>query len=291
MAEKKRLLILAGGASSRMKQRSDAPVGVDATLLEQADSLTKGMIGVGEQGKSLIDYLLFNAHLAGFTDVLLLLHPTDTVTQDYYERLAETDQLWNMTFRFARQLIPPDRQKPAGTADAVYQALKQHPDWQTGRFVVCNSDNLYSVTALKTLWESPHPNALISYDRDALAFPIDRIKAFALIKTDPDGFLEEIIEKPTDDEAEAVLASHGRLGVSMNLCVMEAATMLPILEATPFHQVRNEKELPTAVSLYGQQYGQGFYTIPLAEHVPDLTSKTDLKVVQDYLANQYHVAL
>ncbi len=270
-----------------MKKNTEKLENVDATLIDQANSLTKGMIGVGEGGKSLIDYLLSNAHMAGFTDILLLLHPDDTVTQPYYEQLVATNQAWDMTFSFARQTIPADRLKPAGTADAVYQALAQHPAWQQGRFVICNSDNLYSVTALNRLWDSEQANALISYERDALEFPAERIKAFALIETDADGFLTDIIEKPTDQEADAVLAAQGRLGVSMNLFVMDAATMFPILKETPFHPVRNEKELPTSVSLYGKQHGRGFFTIPLAEHVPDLTSKTDLAVVQDYLAAHY----
>lgn len=287
----KRLLILAGGASSRMKKNTEKLENLDATLVEQANSLTKGMIGVGEGGKSLIDYLLFNAHLAGFTEILLLLHPDDTVTQPYYEQRVEEGQAWDMKFDFARQGIPADRQKPAGTADAVYQALAQHPAWQTGRFVICNSDNLYSVVALNLLWDSEHPNALISYDRDSLEFTADRIKSFALIKTDADGFLEAIVEKPTDEEAKEILASQGRLGVSMNLFVMEADTMYPILQKTPFHPVRNEKELPTSVSMYREQYGRGFFTIPLAEHVPDLTSKTDLAVVQEYLAEHYQVSI
>ena len=291
MNTSKRLLILAGGASSRMKKNTENLAGVDSHLVDQANSLTKGMIGVGQGGKSLIDYLLFNAHLAGFTNVLLVLHPEDTVTQEYYEHLYKTNRAWNMTFQFARQFIAADRHKPAGTADALYQALYQNPDWQKGRFVVCNSDNLYSSTALNLLWDCIYPNALISYERDAMKFPQERINAFAIIKEDANSFLEEIIEKPTDDDTNVILRSQGRLGVSMNLFVMDAETMFPILEATPFHPVRNEKELPTAVSMYGQKFGRGFFTIPLSEHVPDLTSKTDLKVVQDYLSEHYKVTI
>lgn len=291
MKTRKRLLILAGGASSRMKKNTENLPEVDSFLIDQANSLTKGMIGVGQGGKSLIDYLLLNANLAGFTEVLLVLHPDDTVTQEYYEQLATTGRAWNMTFRFARQFILAGREKPAGTADALYQALFQNTEWQTGRFVVCNSDNLYSITALNLIWDCIYPNALISYDRDAMKFPQERISSFAIIKTDAEGFLEEIIEKPSDDDTSSILSSQGRLGVSMNLFVMDAATMFPILESTPFHPVRNEKELPTAVSLYGQKFGQGFFTIPLAEHVPDLTSKEDLRVVQDYLSEHYKVII
>lgn len=291
MTNNKRLLILAGGASSRMKKNADNLAGLDAALIDQANSLTKGMIGVGQGGKSLIDYLLFNAQLAGFKEVLLLLHPDDDVTQPYYEELSEKGEAWGINFLFARQFIPADRAKPAGTADALYQALAQHPDWQAGRFIVCNSDNLYSVKALTLLWDNTEPNALISYERDALEFPQERISSFAIIKTDAGGFLEDIIEKPTDEEAQEVLKKQGRLGVSMNLFAMDAATMFPILARTPFNPVRNEKEIPTAVSMLREVNGKGFFTIPFAEHVPDLTSKTDLKVVQDYLAEHYQVTL
>lgn len=287
-----RLLILAGGASTRMKKETQVPRSLDASLLEQANTRTKGMIGVGKGGKSLIDYLLFNAHRAGFTDVLLLLHPCDTVTQAYYVQKMKNGRLWNMTLNFTRQTFPVSQQKPAGTADAVYQALVQHPSWQQQRFVVCTSDKLYSVKALKLLSQSEYPNALISYDCKALEYPEARIKEFALIKADPEGFVEKIIEKPTDEQANTLLESQCRqgMGISMNLFLMDGGTMFPILKATPFHRHRNEKELPTSVRLYGKLYGQGFFTIPVAEHVPALTSKTDLPVVQEYIAQHYQEA-
>jgi glucose-1-phosphate thymidylyltransferase/glucose-1-phosphate adenylyltransferase len=218
---------------------------------------------------------------------MLLLHPTDTVSQEYCESLMAKDACWGMQIVFARQQIPADREKPAGTADAVYQALMQHADWQTGRVIVCNSDNLYSVNALKTLWASPEPNALISYHRDSLLYPAERISAFALIRTDADGYLLEIIEKPTAEQASELMAKIGRLGVSMNVFVFEASTFLPYLAKTPFHAVRNEKELPTSVVMFGEGEGRGFYTIPLAENVPDLTSKEDILVMKQYLEETY----
>ena len=245
------------------------------------------MIQVGKNGKTLIDYQLYNAHLAGIEEVMLLLHPTDTVSQEYCESLMAKDATWGMKIVFARQQIAADREKPAGTADAVYQALSQHADWQTGRVIVCNSDNLYSVNALKTLWASPVPQALISYHRDSLLYPEERISAFALIRTDEEGYLLEIIEKPTKEQADELMAKQGRLGVSMNVFVFEASTFLPYLAKTPFHPVRNEKELPTSVVMFGEGEGKGFFAIPLAENVPDLTSKEDILVMQKYLEETY----
>jgi glucose-1-phosphate thymidylyltransferase/glucose-1-phosphate adenylyltransferase len=285
---KKRLLILAGGMASRMKKAmAEGASDLDPNLVAQANSVTKGMIQVGKNGKTLIDYQLYNAHLAGIEEVMLLLHPTDTVSQEYCEGLMAKDACWGMQIVFARQQIPADREKPAGTADAVYQALMQHVDWQTGRVIVCNSDNLYSVNALKTLWASPEPNALISYHRDSLLYPAERISAFALIRTDAEGYLLEIIEKPTAEQASELMAKIGRLGVSMNVFVFEASTFLPYLAKTPFHAIRNEKELPTSVVMFGEGEGRGFYTIPLAENVPDLTSKEDILVMKQYLEETY----
>lgn len=285
---KKRLLILAGGMASRMKKAlAEENSELDPKLVAQANAVTKGMIQVGKNGKTLIDYQLYNAHLAGIEEVMLLLHPTDSVSQEYCESLMAKDATWGMKIVFARQQIAADREKPAGTADAVYQALSQHSDWQTGRVIVCNSDNLYSVNALKTLWASEVPQALISYHRDSLLYPEERISAFALIRTDAEGYLLEIIEKPTKEQADELMAKQGRLGVSMNVFVFEASTFLPYLAKTPFHPVRNEKELPTSVVMFGEGEGKGFFAIPLAENVPDLTSKEDILVMQKYLEETY----
>ena len=285
---KKRLLILAGGMASRMKKAlAEENSDLDPKLVAQANAVTKGMIQVGKNGKTLIDYQLYNAHLAGIEEVMLLLHPTDNVSQEYCESLLAKDATWGMEIVFARQQIPADREKPAGTADAVYQALSQHTDWQTGRVIVCNSDNLYSVNALKTLLASEVPQALISYHRDSLLYPEERISAFALIRTDAEGYLLEIIEKPTKEQADELMAKQGRLGVSMNVFVFEASTFLPYLAKTPFHVVRNEKELPTSVVMFGEGEGKGFFAIPLAENVPDLTSKEDILVMQKYLEETY----
>jgi glucose-1-phosphate thymidylyltransferase/glucose-1-phosphate adenylyltransferase len=285
---KKRLLILAGGMASRMKKAlAEENSDLDPKLVAQANAVTKGMIQVGKNGKTLIDYQLYNAHLAGIEEVMLLLHPTDNVSQEYCESLMSKDATWGMKIVFARQQIAADREKPAGTADAVYQALSQHADWQIGRVIVCNSDNLYSVNALKTLWASEVPQALISYHRDSLLYPEERISAFALIRTDAEGYLLEIIEKPTKEQAEELMAKQGRLGVSMNVFVFEASTFLPYLAKTPFHPVRNEKELPTSVVMFGEGEGKGFFAIPLAENVPDLTSKEDILVMQKYLEETY----
>jgi glucose-1-phosphate adenylyltransferase len=186
-----KLLIMAGGMSSRMK-KAEGTETLDATLVEQANTLPKGMIGVGKDGRPFMDYLIYNAHRAGYTEVLILKNPKDHVTKPYYDQLVAENKAWGITFRYATQQIAPDREKPAGTADAIQQALDQTPEWKGERFTVCNSDNLYSVKVLTLLKENPVPNAVVSYESIALGVEPERVKAFAVIKADEEGYLVEI---------------------------------------------------------------------------------------------------
>ena len=78
--------------ASRMKKAmAEGGSDLDPSLVAQANSVTKGMIQVGKNGKTLIDYQLYNAHLAGIEEVMLLLHPTDSVSQEYCESLMAKD--------------------------------------------------------------------------------------------------------------------------------------------------------------------------------------------------------
>ncbi|MFN8355949.1 MAG: sugar phosphate nucleotidyltransferase [Spirosomataceae bacterium] len=284
-----KLLILAGGMSSRMKKALDGEVSLDQKLVEQANNLPKGMIGVGLAGRPFLDYLLYNAHRAGYNEVVLLLNPKDTVTQPHFDQLVAEGKAWGLTIKYAIQHIPANREKPLGTADAVYQGVVQTPEWAGHRFTVCNSDNLYSVNALRTLRETTHDNALISYDPVALGVEPERVKAFAILKTDADGHLKDIIEKPSDEQMAEVLKESGRIGVSMNIFAFSTDQILPVLERVPLNPIRNEKELPTAVNMLIEAIPNSVLVIPLAESVPDLTSKTDISVVQTYLEQEFGV--
>lgn len=74
-----KLLILAGGMSSRMKKALAEDTSLDSKLIEQANTLPKCMIGLGKNGRPFLDYVLYNASKAGIKEVILLLNPKDTV--------------------------------------------------------------------------------------------------------------------------------------------------------------------------------------------------------------------
>lgn len=281
-----KLLIMAGGMSSRMK-KAEGTETLDSTLVEQANTLPKGMIGVGKDGRPFMDYLIYNAHRAGYTEVLILKNPKDHVTKPYYDQLVAENKAWGITFKYATQQIAPDREKPAGTADAIQQALEQTPEWKGERFTVCNSDNLYSVKVLTLLRENPVQNAVVSYESIALGVAPERVKAFAVIKADEEGYLVEIIEKPNDEQIESARDKNGKIGVNMNVFHFNYDDILEYVSKEPFNPVRNERELPSAVMKMASENQKKVITVPVEENVPDLTSKGDITIVQQYLVEEF----
>jgi len=281
-----KILIMAGGMSSRMK-RVVGSEALDSDLVQQANTLPKGMIGVGKGGRPFMDYLIYNAHKAGYDEVLILKNPKDQVTKPYYDTLVKEGKAWGMKFLYATQTIALDREKPAGTADAVQQALEQTPEWRAGRFTVCNSDNLYSINVLKLLRENAVQNSVVSYESIALGVEPERVKSFSVIKSDAEGYLTEIIEKPTDEQIESARNLKGKIGVNMNVFHFNYDDILEYVRKEPFNSIRNERELPTAVMKMAIENPKKVMTVVVEENVPDLTSKGDISIVQRYLVDTF----
>lgn len=278
-----KLIILGGGISSRMKKPSNGNLELDNKLVEDADSKTKSMIGVGKDYRPFLDYLLFNAREAGYRDIVLVIGANDNSIKDYYGFNNADNNFYGLKISYAVQPIPEGRTKPLGTADALFLGLKSKPQWGSDYFTVCNSDNLYSVKALMMMLQSTYLAALIDYDRSALEFEQDRIERFAVTKKSKNNFLLDIIEKPSPEIIASVKDKNGFVGVSMNIFSLKYNVVLPFLERVPLHPVRKEKELPEAIKMMASEYENSIYCFSLAEHVPDLTSKSDIKQVKKYL--------
>lgn len=284
-----RLVILAGGISSRMKKPVNSNVNVEEKLIEDADKKSKSMIGVGNNYRPFLDYLLFNAKKSGYKDIILVVGEMDSSIKEYYGASERNNDFNRINISYAVQPIPKDRNKPLGTADALLWGLKSKPEWKGSKFTVCNSDNLYSQKALMLMLNSPHIAALIDYDRSALEFDISRIERFAVTTKDENGFLIDIIEKPTPEIIERVKSKSGFIGVSMNIFSLSYDVIFPILEKVPYHPERKEKELPEAVKILANEIEESVYAYPLSEHVPDLTSKEDIIQVKQYLEKNYNL--
>jgi len=286
-----KLVILAGGISSRMKIPVDKNSAVDEKLVVDADTKSKSMIGVGKNNRPFLDYLLFNAKQAGYFDIVIVIGENDNSIKEYYGSSEKNNDFNGLNISYAIQPIPSGRSKPLGTADALLRGLKSKPEWKGNKFTVCNSDNLYSQKAFRLMISSPYIGALIDYDRSALEFESSRIEKFSITIKDENGFLKNIIEKPSADIIEKVKNEKGFVGVSMNIFSLSYDQILPILEKTPIHPERKEKELPEAVKILANEIKESVYTYPLDEHVPDLTSKKDILQVKKYLEKYYKESL
>jgi len=222
---------------------------------------------------------LSNAQQAGFKKVYLVTGKDNELFKEHYK-----NQTLGLNLFFAVQHIPSKRQKPLGTADAVYQLLEQYPALKKDRFVVCNSDNLYSVSAFKALHTCKESQALISYNREALQFTAERIAQFAVIAIGKK-FVKQIIEKPNSNQLEKYKDASGKIRVSMNLFMLSGKLIYPFVKNCPLHPIRQEKELPVAINNFLKSYPLSIRAIPISEHVPDLTSKKDIVILREVLQN------
>jgi glucose-1-phosphate adenylyltransferase len=279
------LIILAGGISSRMKRPGAATI--DAKLTQDADVKAKSMIGVGGGYRPFLDYLLYEAREAGYRDIVIVVGERDHSIREYYGEADSGNAFHELSISYAIQWIPEGRSKPLGTADALLQGLKARRDWAGKKFTVCNSDNLYTRRALRLILESPSECSMIDYDRAALEFEPERIEQFAVIATDARGAVVDILEKPSAREIERLRDGRGRVGVSMNIFAFAYDRILPFLDRVQPHPVRQEKEIPTAVKMLISAFPGILTAIPLAEHVPDLTNRSDIVRVQEYLLREY----
>ena len=275
------LLIMAAGASSRMKSSVAKDIGPVAT--EQANNRTKGLIEIGEDGKPLLYYLLRNAQVAGYKTIYLITASDATFFRSTIRSLPYLNQLH---FVFVTQHIPKGRTKPLGTADAVFQALEQFPELQTNCFSVCNSDNFYTVSAFRKLRSLEQGSGLIAYDSNSLNFSKEKIAGFALLIFNPDFYLENIIEKPATTDFKNTTDNHKSLYISMNAFTFDGNVFFSFLRDCPINLDRDEKELPTALLNMIQAHPTSVKGIPMQEHVPDLTTKKDLLLLENYLSTQ-----
>ncbi|WP_299442805.1 sugar phosphate nucleotidyltransferase [uncultured Aquimarina sp.] len=279
------LIILAGGASSRMKKEAKAVLNNDLTT--QANTRTKSLISIDDTGRPLLDYLLFNAKQAGYTKIYIVISEKEKLIKEFYGDENNENDFYGLTINYAVQYIPTDRVKPLGTADALHQALIQYPELNSEIYTVCNSDNLYSKNALQALRSTNSMNAFMSYDRDALQFSMQRIAQFALVSLDEEGFLKEIIEKPSIQDSSLYKDDMGKLRVSMNIFKFDGTMFQNYVANCPIDEKRKEKELPTALMNMVKEHPKSIKGIPISEHVPDLTSKEDIAILREYIKIYY----
>ncbi|NDV15360.1 glucose-1-phosphate thymidylyltransferase [Muricauda sp. TY007] len=270
------LIIMVGGASSRMKRSLKTKEGQKGIM----DNIPhKSLIPVGKNGRPFLYYLVQNAVEAGYAKLYLITSPENQAFQSLIDNKNLPDGL---EVFLAVQSVPEGRKKPLGTADALQQCLDQYPELKQTTFTVCNGDNLYSVGALMDLRaERTAPHALISYGSSGFDYTEERIAKFAVMDISSDGFLKEIIEKPNIADVPKYKDASGELRVSMNIFSFSGAEIYPYLKKCPIDPVRDEKELPKAVAVLVNEEPQSVLCIPRSEHIPDLTDANDIQLFKN----------
>tara|TARA_B100001057_G_C22833515_1_gene944372 strand:+ start:176 stop:1045 length:870 start_codon:yes stop_codon:yes gene_type:complete len=275
-SKEKILVILAGGASSRLK-KSLSDINLDKNITDIAKSSHKTLIPLGDDKRPLLYFILQNALSVGVKDVFLITSPENSAFKRFIETKVFKEKFSEININFAIQYKPEDREKPLGTSDALMQAMDQYELLKINSFVIINGDNLYSVESLNSLYElDEKQHALISYDRDALNFPHERLTKFALINVNENNQLIDIIEKPPMEEIDNFRDKLNKIRVSMNIFKFFGPTIYPFMKNCPLHPERKEKEIPEAVRNYIKDFPNSFDALPFFEHIPDLTSAKDI---------------
>ena len=273
----KKLIIMAGGASSRMKGSIETSELTPETK-KIASSAHKSLIPLGSKQKPLLFHLIQNAVNAGFREVYLITSPENEAFRECVGLAAKNNHFAGALVHYAIQYLHKGRNKPLGTADAVQQAMEQHPELKNESFTICNGDNLYSVHAFALLLAPRDTHhALISYNRSSLNYSSARMSSFAIIDISEEGLLENIIEKPDPETLKNYEDTSDYIGVSINIFSFKGALLFPYLKNCPIHLERNEKELPEAVRMMIKESKNRTRCFKVSEHLPDLTSAEDLK--------------
>ncbi|MHA6507622.1 nucleotidyltransferase family protein [Tessaracoccus sp. Y1736] len=269
-------VILARGLGTRMRRAAD--VDLDEDQRRAAELGLKAMMPVGlgdtSQGglpaRPFLDHVISELADAGLTDICLVIGPEHNLVRDYYAAL----DLSRVRISFAVQV------EALGTADAVRAAR----GFAGGdRFVMVNADNFYPAEAVRALLRAPG-TATVGFDAAAMVsrsnIPADRIAAFAILDTDAEGHLVDLIEKPSAD----VVARFGpNARISMN-CFLFGASIFNACDAiTP--SARGEYEIVDAVR-WLIAAGEPVTVVPVAEGVLDMSGRTDVPLVAAALASR-----
>lgn len=254
-------VLLAAGRGTRMR-RCDPSARLDRAQMEMADRGLKGLIPF--HGHPYLSYVLSALADAGFSEVCLVVGPGADAVRSAYEGI-ETHR---SRISFAVQ------QEPLGSANALLSAERFAGE---DPFLVLNADNYYPDPVLERM-RAISESGLAGFRRETLVaegnIPPERVAAYALVTTDPDGYLARIVEKPVADDLARL---EGGGWVSMTCwrfgpAIFEACRSID-------RSVRGEYEIPDAVMYAVESLGERFRVVPAHEPVLDLSRRADVEGV------------
>ena len=253
-------------------RRTDTSALLTAQQASAADEGIKAMMPL-DRGRPFLHYLMSALADAGVNEICLVVAPdAKDVQRHFHHELT----LRRVRISFAVQ------QEARGTADAV---LAAESFAGADRFLVLNADNYYPVESYRTL-AAAEGCALPGFDREGLTnqgnIDVERVRRYALLRVSADGFLEEIVEKPSDAEF-AAMGPHAL--VSMNLWAFTPAIFEACRRVRP--SARGELELPDAVRIGMKELGIRFRVFPFVAPVLDLANRADVSDVEARLRNVF----
>lgn len=255
-----RAVVLARGLGTRMRQHDPAaPLSADQQAA--ADAGLKAMMPIN--GVPFLDYSLSALADAGITGVALVVAPDHAIVAERYRTIAPPRRL-RIDFVVQAEAI--------GTANAILSARQ----WTGGDpFLAMNADNLYPAAALRDLAALREPG-FPAFDADDLVrssnIPAERVRAFALVELDDEGYLTRIVEKPAADLPQVISMNCWRFDER----IFDACREVP-------RSARGEFELPEAVGLAARR-GVRFKALPARGPVLDLSRRADAADVARRLA-------
>jgi hypothetical protein len=158
---------------------------------------------VGPSGEALLDYTIYDARLAGFSKIILVVRPEqEGAFRDHAHRVFGDrvkvafahQELWDLPAGFAP---PTARHKPWGTGHAVL-AVRKLVD---GPFAICNADDFYGASAYSALTDffrnavsSGDPSfAMVGFTLRNTLSSLGGVSR-GICRCDNDGFLQRIVE-------------------------------------------------------------------------------------------------
>ena len=265
---------MAAGVSSRMKY-SKSNTNISKDQIKQSNSKAKGFIEVGKKNETIIYHIIKNSIVANINEFYVILSQDSLKFQNYLNKIAKE---LSVDIKFAFQDFYGSS-KPLGTADAIFQTMNQFPELNKLRFLICNSDNLYSPKAIKTLKDEYLYNSMIGYDFRCLEYKEEKISSFSILEIKND-FLSKIIEKP---DRETLKNYYTEKYVSMNIFSFIGEQVYKYLANCEINEERGEKEIATAIQNMINDGKGSVKVFKICEHVPDLTLKDDIILINKFL--------
>jgi Na+/proline symporter/dTDP-glucose pyrophosphorylase len=263
----RKAVILAAGRGTRMQANDVTPLTPEQAAAARIGAKAAMPLG---HGRPFLDYVLASLADAGFADVCIVVSPGDDAIRARYgagQGAAGGQVLTRLRVTFAVQ------QAPIGTADAVLAS----EEFVAGeQFVVMNSDNYYPVEGLRRLRAAAGP-ATLAFSRSGLLrdgqIPAERLARYAVLEVDGNGYVRDVIEKPSDP---ALVERHDA-AISMNVWRFNSEIFRACREVQP--GPRGELELPMAVALAVRVLGLRIRALPIDAPVLDLSHRADVPAV------------